>query len=574
MKKKKTLSGLKKGDVITLSITDLSDTGSGIGFAYRDRGSTGEEAYPADRGLIFFVKGAVPGDVAEVLVTKITSNCGYARLNRIITPSPDREVPSCPAAASCGGCQLQNLSYSAELRWKHKRVRDALIRIGGFDDSLTGSVLAPIRAGDPSPAPRYRNKVQMPVGVDRDGKLKAGFFAARTHSIIAVDDCPLCHETAASVTGIVLDFMERRRISAYDERSGSGLVRHILVRRGYHSGQVCVCLIINSQKPLPHSDELADTLFGRIPGMTSLSYSPNTSRTNVILGDRLIPVRGEPFITDTMCGLKFFISPLAFYQVNTPQAERLYDQALEYAALTGNERVIDLYCGIGTLTLAAAKRAAHVTGVEIVPDAIECARKNACENGIDNVDFIAGSAEEILPALADKTPAADVLIVDPPRAGLAASCIDAILSLSPSKIIYVSCNPSTLARDLKLLSDNYSLTAARPFDMFPKTCHVETVALLSKLSEAKHHIEVKVDMDELDLTSAEAKATYKEIQDWVQEMYGFHVTNLNIAQVKQKHGVIEREKYNKPKSENSKQPGCPEEKVKAIEDAMRHFQMI
>ena len=515
MKKRSSSGGYSKGDVITLSIADLSDNGNGIGF---DSAFSEQKESPADRGLVFFVKGAVPGDTIEALVTKVTSHCGYARLNRIITPSPDRADPFCHAASSCGGCQLQNLSYSAELEWKQKRVRDALIRIGGFDGSLIDRVLTPIHANSecehasfsashdrteqtpteiisfssgnesskhmpaeaPFFTPRYRNKVQMPVGTGRDGEIRAGFFAARTHSIIPVGDCPLCHESAAEATGIILDLMNKYHIPSYDEKTGSGLLRHIFVRRGFHSGEVCVCLVINSRKPLPHMDELADRLFDGIPGMTSLSYCPNTARTNVILGDEVIPVRGEPFITDTMCGLKFVISPLAFYQVNTPQAERLYEQALGYAGLTGSEHVIDLYCGIGTMTLAAARRAAHVTGVEIVPDAVKCAKENARANGIENAEFIAESAEDVLPALADRGLTPDVLIVDPPRAGLAVSCTDAVLSLSPSRIVYVSCNPSTLARDLKLLSGAYRLTAARPFDMFSKTCHTEVCCLLTR----------------------------------------------------------------------------------------------
>ncbi len=544
----------QKNDLIELTIRDMGTNGEGIG---------------TTDGFTFFVKDAVPGDRIRAKVLKLKKTYGYARMEEILEPSRDRVEAVCPVARQCGGCSLQEMAYSAQLRFKENLVRNDLIRIGGFREDLLDACMEPIIGA--KDFFRYRNKMQFPIGCvkSKDGSLSyaAGFYAARTHSLIPVADCMLGFPENREITSRILKWMEQEENRPYDEESGRGCIRHLLIRKGFRTGEILVCLVIN--EPIQGGEALRDALFD-IPGMTSVSLNFNQEKTNVILGEKTVTLWGKPSITEEIGGIRFEISPKSFFQVNPFQTEKLYSKALEYADLTGKETVWDLFCGTGTISLFLAKRAKTVYGVEIIPQAIEDARRNAAANGIENAEFFVGKAEEkFLPGKPD------VVVLDPPRKGCEEKLLRRIMELAPKRIVYVSCDPATLSRDLRILcGEEYELREAAPVDMFPMTRHVETVALLSKLSEAKHHIEVKVDMDELDLTSAEAKATYKEIQDWVQEKYGFHVTNLNIAQVKQKHGIIERENYNKPKSEDSKQPGCPEEKVKAIEDAMRHFQMI
>ena len=549
----------KKNDIVSLTVTDMAEGGEGIGRV---------SGYP------LFVKDAVVGDTVEAVVTKAGKSYGYGRVLKILTPSPDRAEPRCPVAAPCGGCQLQALSYPAQLAFKANKVRQHLIRLGGFDEGLIAGISEPI-IGAESPF-GYRNKAQIPFGTDREGRVIAGYYAGRSHRIVPMTACPLNQEGFDRVLGILLDFANEYHLSAYDEETGKGLLRHALIRHAKGSGQWMVSLVMNGHR-LPHADELVRRLM-KIPGMTDISLNVNTRRDNVILGDELIPLSGPGHIEERIGNLRFHLSPLAFFQVNPEQTEKLYAKALEYAGLSGKENVWDLYCGTGTISLFLARQAARVRGVEIVAPAIENARENARLNGIGNAEFCVGKSEEVFPAhLAahpEETP--DVVMLDPPRAGCGGALLEALLACRPERIVYVSCNSATLARDLKILcgGGKYRLQKVCPVDMFPQTTHVETVALLSKLSEVKHHIEVTVEMDELDLTSAESKATYEEIQECVQQKYGFHVTHLNIAQVKRKYEIFERENYNKPKSKASRQPGCPEEKVIAIEEALKHFQMI
>ena len=554
-----------KNQILTVIIEDIGKNGEGIGRC---------------EGYILFVKDAIPGDTVRARLTKIKKNYAYARCEELVTPSPDRVEPFCANHRRCGGCQIQAMSYDAQLRFKMNKVKNDLVRIGGLSEDVVDSAFDKmIGMDDPK---RYRNKSQYPVGTDASGNIVAGFYAGRTHNIIPCTDCGLAPAENSRILRIILEHMEKHHIDPYDEKTMNGTVRHVLIRKGFATGEIMVCLVIKfdekngSKKPycyIPYQDELADKLF-EIPGMKSLGVSINNENTNVIMGGKIHTLRGSDSISDVLLGKKFEISPLSFYQVNPVQVEKLYSKAIEYAALTGKEEVWDICCGIGTISLCMADNAATVHGLEIVPEAIEDAKKNALANEVGNADFICAAAEEYLPVHKDEIKA-DVVVLDPPRKGMDEASLAAIADVLPKRIVYVSCDSATLARDLKYLAGRgYELQRFCCTDMFCQTVHVETVCLLSKLSEAKHHIEVKVDMDELDLTSAEAKATYKEIQDWVQEKYGFHVTNLNIAQVKQKHGIIERENYNKPKTPDSKQPGCPEEKVKAIEDAMRNFQMI
>ncbi|MCR4589200.1 MAG: 23S rRNA (uracil(1939)-C(5))-methyltransferase RlmD [Lachnospiraceae bacterium] len=556
----------KKNDEIKTVIDGLGNDGEGI--AHID-------------GFPFFIKDTAPGDHVTAKVMKVKRNLGFAKLISIDEPSADRIEPVCPVATACGGCTLQHISYEAELKYKDEKVYNCLRRIGGIDPEILDGVRQPIVPSEKTS--RYRNKAQYPVGVDAEGRAVAGFYSGRTHHIVPETDCKLSPPEFRVILRTVLDFIDEFAVPVYDEVTGKGLIRHVLIRKGFDTGEI-LTVIVSAGEKIPHSDILAERLAG-IPGMKSVCLNINPEKTNVILGKKIIPLFGEAFIEDKLCGLKFRISPLSFYQVNHDVAEKLYQCAIEYAGIkdfgsdTRPAEIWDICCGIGTITLAAAVQSDNcfVHGVEIVPEAIRDAKMNAELNGITNADFTAAAAEDYLPRYFREHPDAfaDAVVLDPPRKGMAPEVLDILSKLKPERIVYVSCDPATLARDLKIfISSGYRLEHYRVFDQFSRTAHVETVCLLSKLHEAKHHVNVKVDMDELDLTSAEAKATYKEIEEWVQEHYGFHVTNLNIAQVKKKHGIIERENYNKPKSEDSRQPGCPEEKIKAIEDAMRHFQMI
>ena len=589
---------MKKNDIFELEITDMGVDGEGIGHY---------------EGMTFFVKDALIGDVIRARAVKLKKNYGYARVEELLAPSANRVTPRCPLYRRCGGCQIQALSYEKQLEFKENKVRNNLMRIGAFSKEEIDAVMEPI-VGMDQPY-RYRNKAQFPVGYDRDGNVITGFYAARTHSIIPVEDCLLGVEENRPILGIIRQWMEEFQVPAYDEKDGSGLLRHVLIRYGFTTKEIMVCLIINGGR-LPEQEALIERLRG-IEGMTSISINVNRERTNVILGKETKCIWGMPYITDYIhlrsCGgeksvvsngaavqaeessdevsteefaltdtaIAYHISPQSFYQVNPVQTEKLYSTALEYAGLTGTESVWDLYCGIGTISLFLSQKAKQVYGVEIVPQAIEDARSNAKLNGITNAEFFVGKAEEVLPEFYEESDSVssmrhpDVIVVDPPRKGCDGVCLSTMLQMRPDRIVYVSCDSATLARDLRVLVDGgYELKRVRAFDQFGNTTHVETICLLSKLHEAKHHVNVTLDMDEMDLTAAESKATYEEIKKYVAEHYeGMKVSNLYIAQVKAKYGIIERENYNLPKSGDAKQPQCPKDKEKAIEDALRYFQM-
>lgn len=462
----------KKNDNVVVEITDMGIDGEGIGKV---------------EGYTLFVKDALIGDVAEVKVMKAKKNYGYARLMKLVTPSKDRVEPVCPVARQCGGCQIQALSYEKQLEFKNNKIRNNLIRIGSFEETFIDSIMEPI-GGMETPF-HYRNKAQYPVGTDKDGNLIAGFYAGRTHQIIPNLDCALGDLINKEILEKILAFMKKYKIAAYNEETGKGLVRHILIRKGFTTKEIMVCLVINGNK-LPHSDELAAVL-SKIPGMTSITYSINKENTNVIMGKEIREIWGEPFITDYIGNVKYQISPLSFYQVNPAQTEVLYGQALEYAGLTGNETVWDVYCGIGTISLFLAQKAKKVYGVEIVPQAIEDAKKNAKLNGFENAEFFVGKAEEVLPQYykdyAKEHPGenarADVIVVDPPRKGCEESVLETMVNMKPERIVYVSCDSATLARDLKYLCGNgYELKKARAVDMFPHTGHVEVVTCLQRVN--------------------------------------------------------------------------------------------
>ncbi|MBS4995493.1 MAG: 23S rRNA (uracil(1939)-C(5))-methyltransferase RlmD [Roseburia sp.] len=569
-----------KNDIVTVKIEDIGTEGEGIGKL---------------EGFTLFVKDAVMGDVVEARLVKVKKNYAYARLEKVLTSSPLRVKPVCPYHKQCGGCQIQAMSYEAQLQFKENKVKNNLVRIGGFDQLFIESVMEPV-VGMEQPW-HYRNKAQFPVGTDKDGRIITGFYAGRTHSIIANTDCALGVEENEPILQKVLAYMQNEKVSAYDETTGQGLVRHILIRKGFTSGEIMVCLVING-KSLPKEDRLVSTL-REIPGMTSIWLNYNTKNTNVIMGTEGRVLWGQNTITDVIhrrsieeinsgkdClrydskenapkGITFAISPLSFYQVNPIQTEKLYSLALEYAGLTGEETVWDLYCGIGTISLFMAQCAKEVHGVEIVPQAIEDARKNAERNHIENATFYVGKAEEVLPRLYEEEHIfADVICVDPPRKGCDEACLNTIIKMAPKRIVYVSCDSATLARDLKYLCENgYEIKKVRAVDQFGQTVHTETVVKLS-LKKDTPKIEVTMEPDEESNYTPEEKATYSKIKEYVKEKYGVNVHTSYIAQVKRMCGLDMGENYNKSKKGNPEVKQCPQEKVEYIKDALRHFKLI
>ena len=499
---------MEKNQEFIVTIEDMNEDGAGVGKV---------------DGYIWFVKDAVIGDVVRAKAMKMKKSYGFARLMEVLEPSGSRVIPSCPVARQCGGCQLQAMSYEEQLKFKERKVMNNLIRIGKFAENEIH--MLPIM-GMEEPW-RYRNKAQFPFGKDKGGNVIAGFYAGRTHAIVEAGDCLLGVEENREILDIVKLFMKEMKIEPYDESSHKGLVRHVLIRKGFKTGEIMVCLVINGKK-LPGKERLVEMLCGGdgkdekgqginregingkeiygketngnetdghgIRGMTSISYSVNQEKTNVIMGKEIVNLYGPGFITDYIGNLKYQISPLSFYQVNPVQTERLYGTALEYAGLTGNETVWDLYCGIGTISLFLAQKAKKVYGVEIVPQAIEDARRNAEINGIKNAEFFVGKAEEVLPEQFEKNHVhADVIVVDPPRKGCDTVCLDTILKMRPERVVYVSCDSATLARDLRYLADGgYMVERGRCCDMFPGTVHVETVCLLSN---RKPDTKVRIDVD-------------------------------------------------------------------------------
>ena len=649
---------LQKNDLITLEITDLTEEGQGVG---------------KKDGLVFFVKDSVMGDKVEARILKVKKNYAYAKVENLLEASPHRIAPLCPVAGKCGGCQLQHLSYEKELAWKEDRIAQSLIRIAGLSPEEVESKKEGILGGVLS---RYRNKAQYPVqsrkeirsggatsvsdwkvdgkwpgknkieAKEKSSELSMGFYGFHSHRIIETEDCLINSAENPLILNCIKEWAREYKISGYEEETGKGLLRHIFLRKGFSTGEILLCLVLNG-KSLPHGKELwekleglslsaeevglqrgedvscgmdveskADgysgiasgsgvnrhcgmdvqseedvycgkngTVQGRIVG---LCVNINEGRGNAILGRETRCLYGKDNIEDKIGELSFSISVPSFYQVNPAQTEKIYGKALEYAALTGEETVWDCYCGIGTISLFLAQKAKQVYGLEIVPEAIENAKKNAEKNGLHNAEFFVGAAEEVLPKWVEEKKQelsakgadcgigdmVDVVSLDPPRKGCDEACLSAVLELSPKRIVYVSCDPGSLARDMKYLREGgYTLEKWGGIDNFPRTGHVETVALLSKLDVDKH-IDVEIKLDELDLTSAESKATYAQIKEYILEKFNLKVSTLYIAQIKKKCGIVLREHYNKSKKEKQVIPQCTPEKEEAIMDALRHFKMI
>jgi len=466
-----------KNQIVTIDIEDIGNDGEGIG---------------KYEGYTLFVKGALPGDVARVKVLKAKKTYGYAKVEELISPSPDRVIPKCPVAGRCGGCQLQHLSYERQLAYKADKVKNCLLRIGGIPEEKLSAMTETI-IGMEEPF-YYRNKAQYPVGSNKEGQPVMGFYAGHSHNIIDCTDCAIQEPVNAVILPVIKQFMQEKSISAYEEESGRGLLRHVLTRVGFHTKEVMVCLIINGKK-LPAAEELARRVEEAVAGfpgtdgtggyvLKSFCLNVNIEKTNVILGRELLPVYGQLYITDYIGNIKYQISPLSFYQVNPKQTVKLYQKALEYAELSGNEIVWDLYCGIGTISLFLAQKARQVYGVEIIPQAIGDAKINSKLNNLNNAEFFVGAAEEVMPAKYKEsggTMKADVICVDPPRKGCEESLMDTVVAMEPKRIVYVSCDPATLARDVKYLGEKgYVLKKVCPVDQFGHTGHVESCVLLCR----------------------------------------------------------------------------------------------
>ncbi len=585
----------RKNDIVTVQIDDIGNDGEGIGKI---------------DGFTLFVKDAVIGDTVEAKITKIKKNYGYARTEKIIKPSSFRVEPKCAFHRQCGGCQIQAMSYERQLLFKQEKIRNNLIHIGGFDAEAIDKMMEPV-VGMEHPW-RYRNKAQFPVGYDKNGNLITGFYAGRTHDIIPNTDCILGTAENKQILEAVLSYMKENHVPAYREQTGEGLVRHILIRTGFASGEIMVCLIINGTK-LPAEKELIKKMTGLSlvettpmedadcrqgeteeknaydkenaakKKIVSISVSVNTERTNVIMGKEIRVLWGRGYIEDSIrilgapeeSRIKFRISPLSFYQVNPEQTEKLYSLALACAGLTGKETVWDLYCGIGTISLFLARYAQKVYGVEIIPQAVEDAKENARISGIDNAEFYVGKAEEVLPEkFAGEGIRADVIVVDPPRKGCDDRCLETMLAMKPERIVYVSCDSATLARDLKVLcGGGYELRKVQGVDLFGGTVHVETCVLLTH-KKPTSYIEVTMDYEKIVSNQKPGKATYKMITDYVKEKYDLVVKSTTIAEVKRSFG-LEVGDYNvKEEKTNYRKEKITPEKRQAVEDALRHFGVI
>lgn len=541
------MEALEKGSIYTAVIDGYSSEGLGIARV---------------NGAVVFVPHAVRGEEIDLRITKVMKTSCAGEIVKIHNPSPERMEPECPYAGKCGGCAYRHLTYPEELWAKRQRVQDALTRIGGLE--LTVEEI--LGAKNPE---HYRNKSQYPVGAD--GSI--GFFQARTHKVVPIRRCLIQTEAADRTAQAVGEWMRRYKISAYDETIGKGLVRHVCVRVNRKGESLC-CVVVNGNK-VPREPELAAYVTAAVPHTVGVLLNSNTRRGNVVLGDKYRTLFGRNYLMDTLCGLEFKLSMPSFYQVNRDQAEVLYGKALKFAGLTGNETVLDLYCGIGTITLCLAKAAKRVIGAEIVPPAIRDAKENALRNHIENAEFFCGDAADIAAKLESDGLRPDVVTVDPPRKGLAPEVIASVAAMGPEKVVYVSCDPATLGRDVKIFREfGYEAKRAAAVDMFPGTAHVETVVLLSKGEVDSKKIRVEFSLEDMDMSEFQDGATYPQIKEYVLEHTGLKVSNLYISQIKRKCGIGVGKNYNLPKSEDSRQPQCPPEKEKAIREAFKYFGMI
>jgi len=541
------MPGLEKNRIYRAHIDGYSS--EGLGIARID-------------GQVVFVHGAIRGETCDVLVMKVLKNAAFGKIAALVEPSPARRTPDCPYYGRCGGCNFRHMSYDEELWAKRARVQDALTRIGGAEVTVEEIL------GAEQPL-HYRNKSIYPISPAGE----VGFYRARSHQVVDVEHCLIQKPEADALAQAVRDYIARFRVEPYNEATGRGLLRHLYVRTSCR-GESLACLLVNGSR-LPHEQELVDMLRAAAPGVCGVVLGENTRRGNAILGDRYRTLWGRDYLTDTLCGLELRLSVPSFYQVNHDQAQRLYEKALEYAGLTGRELAVDLYCGAGTITQVLARRARHVIGGEIVPEAIRDAEDSARRNGVENVEFLCGDASRLAAELRQRGLRPDVICVDPPRKGLAPDVVEAAASMEPERIVYVSCDPATLARDAARFAPlGYRPVRACAVDLFPGTAHIETVVLLSKGEVDSKKIRVEFSLEDMDMSEFQDGATYAQLKDYVLEHSGLKVSNLYISQIKRKCGIGVGKNYNLPKSEDSRQPQCPPEKEKAIREAFKYFGMI
>ena len=517
-------------------------------------------------GRAVFVPRALPGESWEIRIVKVTSAAIYARGERLLSPSPARRSPDCPCFALCGGCDTRHMSYEEELRFKLGRVNDALRHIGR--QSVTASeILGSDRVE------RYRNKAIFAVG-EVEGRAAFGFYRERSHSLIPIESCLIQSEVSCRAARAVTDFMNTHTIPAFDEATGRGVVRHVFCREATHTTDAVAC-IVAARGFGALTQSLVEALRAACPELTGIVLNINKTRGNTVLSGDFYTLWGRAGMEDSLCGLTFSIAPQAFFQVNAPQAEKLYRRAVEYAQLSPDSLALDLYCGAGTITLCLAREAGRVIGAEIVPEAIENANGNAARNGITNAEFLCADAGQAASMLAERHLRPEVIVVDPPRKGMDETTIAAIAKMAPARVVYVSCNPATMARDiLRLNAYGYALSKATAVDLFPRTKHVETVVLLSKGEIDSKKVRVEFSLEDMDMSDFQDKATYTQIKDYVLEHSGLKVSNLYISQIKRKCGLEVGKNYNLPKAEDSRQPQCPPEKENAIREAMKYFGMI
>ncbi len=541
---------MKKNDIVEIEITALSSECSGIG---------------KKDGMVIFVPFSAIGDKLEVKILKVNKTYCYGKIERIITPSPDRVTPDCPVYTKCGGCSLRHISYEAQLRAKEQFVKDAFTRIGG----LSPEFLPIIRNTNIN---GYRNKLQIPIGTDKDGNLIAGFYAFHSHRIVPCEKCLLQPDIFLKITADFLKISTGLNLTAYDETTHKGILRHLYLRKGYYSGEICLCIVV--AKNVPEIKILSDRLLEKYPEIVSSVINVNNRDTNVILGDEEIVLTSKNYICDIMCKNAVNIAPKAFYQVNTPCAEQLYSSACDFAEPKG-KTVLDLYCGAGTIGLSMARTAKKIIGVEIVPEAIENAKQNALANGITNCEFICADAAEAARILHSRNLRPDVIMVDPPRKGCGRDACEQIAAFSAPRIVMVSCNAATAARDCACFAElGYSTDKCVAVDMFSGTNHVETVVLLSKGEIDSKKVRVEFSLEDMDMSGFQKGATYEQIKAYVLEHTGLKVSSLYISQIKRKCGLDVGQNYNLSKKEDAKVPKCPPEKEAAIRDALKYFQMI
>ena len=542
---------LLKNQIYEATVTDYTEEGQGVAHV---------------EGCVVFLPNAVAGERVKLRIEKARKTWAAGKIVEILERSPHRVNRACPVAKLCGGCDFWHLDYEEETRLKAQRVTDCLNRIGGENLERLPILAAPTCEG-------YRNKAQYPVACEK-GRAYAGFFKAGTHQVVENTRCRILPEETDRIKAIVMDYVNKSRVPVYDEATHRGLLRHIYVRRGAVSGQILVCLVVNGNG-LPKVSGLIDALKA-VPGFTTLVLSVNTKKGNAVLGDKFVTLYGPGYIEDTLCGLNFRLSARSFYQVNHPQAQRLYREAISLAEITKEDLVLDLYCGVGTITLAMAAAAGRVIGVEVIPQAVEDARENAVRNGIENAEFFCADAGAAALELEAKGIRPDIITVDPPRKGLNADAIEAIDRMDPRRLVYISCDPATLARDVALLKERgFTLQKALAADLFPRCSHVETVALLSKGEIDSKNIRVEFSLEDMDMSECQDGATYPQIKEYVLEHTGLKISSLYISQVKKKCGLEVGKNYNLPKSEDArKAPTCPPEKENAIREALLYFGMI